>query len=87
MELGVNFVDTADVYAGGKTEEIVGKALGGPGVRDGVVLASKAGMNVGPGVNDEGISRFILYAPWRRACDGSRRIASTSSTFTGRCRP
>jgi len=60
VELGINFVDTADVYAGGKTEEIVGKALEelGAGGRDGVVLASKAGMKVGPGVNDEGISRF-----------------------------
>ncbi len=58
LDAGVNFVDTADVYAAGKTEEIVGQALSDGGRRDGVVLASKAGMKVGPGVNDEGISRF-----------------------------
>lgn len=39
IELGVNFVDTADVYARGVSEQIVGKALRGK--RDGIVLASK----------------------------------------------
>ena len=39
LDAGVNFVDTADVYAGGESEEIVGKAL--RGLRDDVVLATK----------------------------------------------
>jgi aryl-alcohol dehydrogenase-like predicted oxidoreductase len=41
MDLGVNFIDTADMYVNGVTEQIVGKAI--KGKRDSVVLASKAG--------------------------------------------
>ncbi len=41
LDAGVNFVDTADVYAGGLSEEILGRAL--QGKRDAVVLASKVG--------------------------------------------
>jgi aryl-alcohol dehydrogenase-like predicted oxidoreductase len=56
MAQGVNFIDTADLYVEGKTEEIVGKAL--KGVRDSVVLATKVGAwQIGPGVNDIGSSR------------------------------
>src|SRR3954468_3877661 len=40
LDAGINFIDTADVYARGESEEIVGKALAG-GRRDGVVLATK----------------------------------------------
>jgi aryl-alcohol dehydrogenase-like predicted oxidoreductase len=40
LDAGVNFVDTADVYSRGESEEIVGKALQN-GRRDGVVLATK----------------------------------------------
>src|ERR1044072_3693901 len=41
LDAGINFIDTADVYAGSESEEIVGKALARPGVRDRVVLATK----------------------------------------------
>jgi aryl-alcohol dehydrogenase-like predicted oxidoreductase len=41
LDAGINFIDTADVYSGGESEEIVGKALAG-GRRDHVVLATKA---------------------------------------------
>ena len=71
LDAGINFVDTADVYASGKTEEIVGQAL--QGVRDQVVLASKAGMRVSPGPNGEGISRFHLV----RALEDSLRRLKT----------
>src|SRR4051795_5853682 len=40
LDAGINFVDTADVYSGGESEEIVGKALAG-GRRDSVILATK----------------------------------------------
>ena len=40
LDAGINFVDTADFYSGGESEEIVGKALAG-GRRDDVVLATK----------------------------------------------
>jgi len=55
MAAGVNFFDTADRYVGGKSEQIVGRAL--KGERDSVVLASKVANRVGPGANDIGLSR------------------------------
>ena len=61
-DAGVFFIDTADVYpvppsieTAGRTEEIVGRWL--KGQRDRFVLATKCRMKVGPGVNDEGLSR------------------------------
>ena len=55
LAAGVNFFDTADAYAGGRSEEIVGKAL--KGERHSVVLATKVAGKMGPGVNDAGLSR------------------------------
>jgi aryl-alcohol dehydrogenase-like predicted oxidoreductase len=67
-EHGVNFVDTADAYpvpptpeTAGRTEEIIGAWLHGR--RDNFVLATKCRFRVGPGPNDEGLSRrHILQA-------------------------
>jgi len=50
LDAGINFVDTADVYAQGESEEIVGKALAG-GRRDDVVLATKVHMPMGDDPN------------------------------------
>ncbi len=55
LDAGVNFVDTADVYAGGESEEIVGKALRGR--RDDVVLATKVHGSMGDDRNRRGNSR------------------------------
>src|SRR5207253_2408346 len=55
LETGGNFVDTADVYAEGESEEITGRAL--QGRRDDVVLTTKVRFPTGPGVNDVGASR------------------------------
>src|SRR4051812_8846908 len=55
LDAGVNFVDTADVYSAGESEEIVGKAL--KGRRDAVVLATKFFMPIGDDVNRRGGSR------------------------------
>jgi len=55
LDAGVNFIDTADVYSLGESEEIVGKAL--KGRRDDVVLATKVHGGMGPGVNEKGNSR------------------------------
>ncbi|MDQ1279572.1 MAG: Aldo/keto reductase [Thermoproteota archaeon] len=58
---GINFVDTANVYVQGKSEEIVGKAI--KGMRDDIVLATKVRHRMGEGPNDEGLSRkHILKA-------------------------
>jgi aryl-alcohol dehydrogenase-like predicted oxidoreductase len=55
LDSGINFVDTADVYARGESEEIVGRALAGR--RDNVVLATKAHGSMGDDPNERGNSR------------------------------
>src|ERR1700716_738660 len=61
LDAGINFVDTADVYSGGESEAIVGKAL--KGRRGDVVLATKCGLPIGPEPNQAGGSpRWILRA-------------------------
>lgn len=60
LDSGINFVDTADVYSDGQSEEIVGKAL--KGRRDDVVLATKFFVNMGTGPNRGGGSRkWIMH--------------------------
>jgi aryl-alcohol dehydrogenase-like predicted oxidoreductase len=56
LDAGINFIDTADIYSAGESEEIVGKALAG-GRRENVVLASKAHMPMGDDPNQRGNSR------------------------------
>jgi aryl-alcohol dehydrogenase-like predicted oxidoreductase len=56
LDAGINFVDTADIYSAGESEEIVGKALAG-GRRDDVVLATKSFMPMGDDPNSRGASR------------------------------
>jgi len=60
LDAGVNFVDTADVYSEGESEEIVGKALAG-GRRDEVVLATKFWGSMGDGPNRGGASRRWIF--------------------------
>ncbi len=55
LEAGINFIDTADIYANGESEEIVGKAL--KGQRDSVVLATKCFMPMGESPLFRGSSR------------------------------
>ena len=55
LDAGINFVDTADVYSGGESEEIVGKAL--KGRRDDVVLATKVSVPMDDDPNHRGNSR------------------------------
>jgi aryl-alcohol dehydrogenase-like predicted oxidoreductase len=56
LDSGINFIDTADVYSRGESEEIVGKALAG-GRRDHVVLATKVHGTMGDDPNEFGNSR------------------------------
>ena len=56
LDAGINFLDTADVYSRGESEEIVGKALAG-GRRDDVVLATKVHGTMGDDPNQFGNSR------------------------------
>ncbi|MGP8081015.1 MAG: aldo/keto reductase [Dehalococcoidales bacterium] len=55
FDKGINMFDTADAYTGGKSEEIVGKAI--KNKRQAVVLATKVGHKQGRGPNDSGLSR------------------------------
>ncbi len=70
LEQGGNFVDTADVYADGESERIIGRWLGSrAGARDRVVIATKARFPRGEGPNEVGLSRVSLT----RALDASLR--------------
>ncbi|MFE5486756.1 aldo/keto reductase [Streptomyces sp. NPDC056527] len=60
LDQGINFVDTADMYSAGESEEIVGKALRDPRRRDGVVLATKGYFPIGEGPARGGLSRRWL---------------------------
>jgi aryl-alcohol dehydrogenase-like predicted oxidoreductase len=71
LDAGINLVDTADVYSGGESEEIVGQALAGR--RDDVVLATKCFWPMGPDPNQRGLSRRWIV----RACEDSLRRLGT----------
>lgn len=58
LDAGGNHIDTANVYAKGRSEEIVGEAI--KGRRDQVVLATKVRFSMGKGINDQGLSRYHI---------------------------
>ena len=72
LDAGINFIDTADVYSRGESEEIVGKALAG-GRRDNVVLATKVHGTMGDDPNEFGNSRRWIV----REIDNSLRRLRT----------
>jgi aryl-alcohol dehydrogenase-like predicted oxidoreductase len=71
MDAGINFIDTADVYSAGESEEIVGKAIAGR--RDEVVLATKFFAPMGEGPNQGGGSRYWII----KECENSLRRLGT----------
>ena len=60
FELGINFLDTANGYAGGKAEEVWGRLLA-TRRRSDYVLATKVFFPMGPGPNDHGLSRKHIF--------------------------
>jgi aryl-alcohol dehydrogenase-like predicted oxidoreductase len=70
LDAGINFIDTADVYSRGESEEIVGEALAG-GRRDHVVLATKVHGTMGDDPNQYGNSRRWIM---REVEDSLRRL-------------
>ena len=58
LEAGVNLFDTADVYSGGASEQVLGEAI--KGRRDAVLISTKLGLPMGEGANDYGTSRSRL---------------------------
>ena len=71
LDAGVNLFDTADVYSGGLSEEILGQAL--QGRRDQVLVATKVRMAMGDGPNDAGLSRHHIVT----GCEASLRRLGT----------
>ena len=71
LDSGINFIDTADVYSAGESEEIVGKALAGR--RDSVVLATKVHGPMGSDPNEQGNSRRWIV----QECENSLRRLGT----------
>lgn len=73
FDAGVNLFDTADMYGSGRSEELLGKFVRARGVRDRVVLATKAYFPMGEAPTDRGSSRFHLV----RAVEASLRRLGT----------
>jgi aryl-alcohol dehydrogenase-like predicted oxidoreductase len=71
MELGINFIDTANTYVRGRSEETLGQAL--KGHRDRFILTTKGALPIGDGPNDRGASRYHLL----QACEDSLRRLCT----------
>jgi len=71
IEAGVNLFDTADIYSFGKSEEVLGKALGTR--RKDIVLATKVFVRLEPGANKAGLSRRHIF----EACEASLRRLGT----------
>ena len=71
-DAGVNLIDTADVYSGGASEELIGEALGQKR-KPGMLIATKARFPMGEGPNDRGLSRWHLI----RACEASLKRLRT----------
>ncbi len=71
LDAGVNLFDTADVYSGGAAEEILGKAISG--LRDKVLISTKATFPMSDGINDFGSSRLHLV----KSCEDSLKRLNT----------
>jgi aryl-alcohol dehydrogenase-like predicted oxidoreductase len=73
IEAGGNFVDTADVYAAGRSEEMLGRFIAERNLRDQIVVATKAGFAAGQGVHTGGNGAKHLHA----ALEGSLKRLRT----------
>ncbi len=73
LDLGGNFVDTADVYSGGRSEEMLGKFVSDRKLREQIVIATKAGFAAGQGVHTGGNGAKHIYA----ALEGSLKRLRT----------
>jgi voltage-dependent potassium channel beta subunit len=72
LDLGIQFIDTADIYAGGQAEELLGKVLSRHR-RSSIVLATKVYGPMGQGPNDKGLSRKHII----EACEASLKRLKT----------
>jgi aryl-alcohol dehydrogenase-like predicted oxidoreductase len=70
-DAGVNLIDTANIYSGGRSEEMIGEAM--PARKPGMLIATKARYPMGEGPNDRGLSRWHLI----RECEASLKRLRT----------
>ena len=83
VESGGNFLDTADGYTNGKSEEICGRLIRDRGLRDRIVLATKFTFNVQPGNPTRAATDAKTpFALWRLPYDAFKRITSISTGCT-----
>lgn len=73
IDAGINLIDTGNSYSNGQSEEMIGRALSAGNRRHEVILATKVFYKVGPGPNDENLSRLHII----RACEDSLRRLQT----------
>ncbi len=73
LDAGINLIDTGNSYSAGESERMIGRILAGSKRRHEVILATKVFYKVGPGPNDEGLSRLHII----RACEDSLRRLGT----------
>jgi aryl-alcohol dehydrogenase-like predicted oxidoreductase len=71
LDMGINYIDTADWYHGGRSEEIVGKGI--KDKRSQVIIATKFGLPMGEGTNERGGSRYYIM----KAIDASLKRLQT----------
>jgi len=74
LELGINFLDTADMYSLGASEEVVGRAIKEHKNRDELVIATKVFFPLGDGPNMGGLSRKHVVQGLHRLLDGRVRV-------------
>ncbi len=67
VESGINFIDCANYYFGGRCEELLGKAIREMGQRDDLVITTKVWSQIGEGINDRGLSRFHIMREIERS--------------------
>ena len=73
IDAGINLIDTGNSYSDGESERMIGRALAAGNRRHEVILATKVFYKVGPGPNDEDLSRLHII----RACEDSLRRLQT----------
>ncbi len=73
IDAGINLIDTGNSYSDGESERMIGRALAKGNRRHEVILATKVFYKVGPGPNDEDLSRLHII----RACEDSLRRLKT----------
>lgn len=99
VDLGGNFIDTADVYSGGASEEMVGRFIADTGLREQMVIATKSGFSTGKGFHGGGNGARHIHAAvdaslkrlntdfidlyWIHIWDGITPAAELLQTMTG----